>query len=297
MKERKGQARGQEGRGKRRAEGRGGGKRPLRVPPPESEIWPVWCRGKLWEPIVAKWFAGRCQLCAYACQPPVGRRRLDKWAGLPTFLLCTNHPDGPGELREVLPTETCRNFCAKRRQPAASGQAKPGNDQPSSTAAPESEEEVRRIPLSRGLFATVDAADYEKLCKYKWFASRHGRQVYAVCHIKGRTVAMHRMIMEAPAGCPVDHIDHNRLNNRRSNLRVCTHEQNLANLGPRGGSSRFVGVTRRGDKWLAQIQSRAKHYYLGLFDDEVEAAKARDRKAYELNGEHAYLNFPEDFGR
>jgi hypothetical protein len=56
-----------------------------------------------------------------------------------------------------------------------------------------------------------------------------------------------------------------------------------------------VGVYRRKNKWLAGLQYGGKYYHLGLFDDEVEAAKARDRKAYELLGAYAYLNFPEDF--
>jgi hypothetical protein len=80
-------------------------------------------------------------------------------------------------------------------------------------------------------------------------------------------------------------------------LRVVTPAQNRANAGPCGGASQFVGVRRHGDKWQAGIQYRGKYYYVGLFDDEVEAAKARDRKAWELHGEHAYLNFPKDFRR
>jgi hypothetical protein len=85
------------------------------------------------------------------------------------------------------------------------------------------------------------------------------------------------------------------LNNRRCNLRVCTAAQNRANSRPCGGASGFVGVYPKGNKWRASITCRGEFYYLGLFDDPVAAAKARDRKAYELNGPYAYLNFPEDF--
>lgn len=106
---------------------------------------------------------------------------------------------------------------------------------------------------------------------------------------------MHRMIMRPRRGQLVDHIDGNGLNNRRCNLRVCNYQQNAANTGPRGGTSRFVGVRRRGDKWEAGVQCRGKYYHLGTFATEIEAAKARDRKAYELWGPYAYLNFPEDF--
>jgi hypothetical protein len=58
-----------------------------------------------------------------------------------------------------------------------------------------------------------------------------------------------------------------------------------------------VGVHRNGTKWVAVITCRGKNHYLGRFADPVEAAKARDRKAYELNGPYAYLNFPDDFPR
>lgn len=103
------------------------------------------------------------------------------------------------------------------------------------------------------------------------------------------------MIMKPPEGYAVDHIDHDPLNNRRCNLRVCTQEQNLANRGPKGGSSRFVGVSRCRKKWRAGIFRHGEYHYLGLFDDEAEAAKARDRLAVELHGPYAHLNFPEDW--
>jgi hypothetical protein len=209
------------------------------------------------------------------------------------LLLCTNHPASAGELREVLPTDTCRNFkakCWKRPRP------KPTRDIVRPTTCG-SGRGVWRIAVGQGLFATVDAADYKKLSKYKWYACRRGPTIYATCLDRGRVVYMHRMVMRPRKGYVVDHIDSNGLNNRRCNLRVCMRRQNQANRRPRGGSSRFVGVYRHKDKWVAEIRYHGKYYYCGLFDDEVEAAKARDRKAYELHGPYAYLNFPQDFGR
>ena len=70
--------------------------------------------------------------------------------------------------------------------------------------------------------------------------------------------------------------------------------KNEYNKPPHGKKSRFKGVYPRGEKWYAVFKHKGKTYYLGTFDDEVEAAKARDRKAYELEGEFAYLNFPEE---
>jgi len=268
-------------------------KRKRKVPPPESAVWPQEYRGPRWKSVFAILFAGKCQLCAYSCPLPKSRQLRDKLLRVNRLLLCTNHPAGPGELVEVLPTDTCRNFKAKRwfRRPASPAQD--ASDSATCASCPG----VRRIPVGQGLFATVDAADFEMLSKYKWYVYRRGRTAYAFCRQKGKPVYMHRMIMRPRKGYVVDHIDGNGLNNRHCNLRVCTPAQNRANVRSHGGSSQYVGVYRHGNKWTAEITSRGKHYYLGLFDDEVEAAKVRDRKAYELNGEHAYLNFPEDFGR
>jgi hypothetical protein len=268
-------------------------RRLARVPPPESDVWPEEYRGKRWKRAFAILFAGKCLLCRYSCQQPKSRRMMDKWAGLTTRLLCINHPGSPGALREVLPTDTCRNFQAKRWKMPASEQAR-GNH-PSPAAPSESDPEVRRIPLGHDLFTLVDAADYKELSKYNWHVSRHGGRPYVTARKGGKPVSMHREIMQPPPGYVVDHIDHNRLNHRRCNLRVCTRQQNQANMGPRGGSSRFVGVTRCGNKWRAKIEYQGKCFNLGTFADEVEAAKARDRKAYELHGPYAYLNFPEDY--
>ena len=268
------------------------GRRRVAAPPTESEFWPVWCRGKLWTREAAGWFAGRCQLCAYACPPPEGQRRLNKRAGLPTFLICTNHPASPGRMREVMPTERCRNYKAPHWQRPRTKSARRTPTSP--TCQPDGK--VRHIPIGRGLFVTVDAADYKRLSKYHWYTCHTSGRPYAIRqNEKGRMVYMHREIMHAPRGSIVDHIDHNILNNRQCNLRVCTKAQNAANAAPRGGASGYVGVYKNRKKWIASITCRGKYYYLGIFDSPIEAAKARDRKAYALHGPYAYLNFPEDF--
>lgn len=269
-----------------------GGTRRVRVPPPQSELWPAWCRGDLWTPAAARWFAGRCQLCAYACPSPKGHRRLHQWAGFPTFLICTNHPDSPGCMREVLPTEKCRNFVAQQwRPPRVKSDGRTPHPQ-----VPEPRGKVRHIPLGHGLFATVDAADYKRLSKHKWSAVKMYNHIYAIRRgDRHRTVYMHREVTHARKGSVVDHADHNTLNNRRCNVRPCTQAQNSANAKPRGGISGYVGVHKNGKKWVAMITCRGRTYYLGLYNDPVEAAKVRDRKAYELHGPFAYLNFPEDF--
>jgi hypothetical protein len=90
-------------------------------------------------------------------------------------------------------------------------------------------EGAKLIPLTQGKFAIVDAADYEWLSQYKWFVKKRKNTSYAESKKKGKTVKMHRLITGAPPHLFVDHIDHNGLNNRRSNLRLCTQQQNVYN--------------------------------------------------------------------
>jgi hypothetical protein len=108
---------------------------------------------------------------------------------------------------------------------------------------------------------------------------------------------MHRQIMKPPKGMVVDHINGNGLDNRGCNLRIRTHLRNLQNSRRRRpGKSRFRSIFPRGDKWQATIPHKGERMYPGLFDDEVEAARARDRKAVELASEFAVLNFPNEAG-
>ena len=233
-----------------------------------------------------------CHDCAY-CVWDLALWMRSVASGIPVRPMCANHPDTPGQLRETPLTGPCRNF-RKKRRPRSNGPWVP--PPPVRTVATEPDGEVRRIPLSKGLFATVDAADYEELSQYRWQASRVGRQVYAIRTENGRTVSMHRQIMKPPKGMVVHHMDHNGVNNRQSNLCVCTSAENQACRKPRGGSSRFVGVSRtKTGKWQAGVSRLGEFFYLGLFADEVEAAHVRDRKAVEFWGKCAYLNFPEEW--
>jgi len=153
----------------------------------------------------------------------------------------------------------------------------------------------RRIPLTQGKFACVDPRDYPVLSRHKWCAARQGKSWYAVRTEGERQLRMHRVIMNAPPGLVVDHIDHNGLNNVPRNLRNCTQSQNARNQRPhQGGSSRFTGVCwlKRERKWWARIQKDNRQKSLGLFDDERKAAQTRDAAALALHGEFANLNFP-----
>ncbi len=105
---------------------------------------------------------------------------------------------------------------------------------------------------------------------------------------------MHRVIMNPPDDMVVDHIDSNGLNNRRTNLRVCTLLQNSYNRKTIKASSQYKGVrwNKRKKRWVSSISPNGKFILIGYFKDELTAAKAYDEKAKEFFGEFAYLNFP-----
>jgi len=161
----------------------------------------------------------------------------------------------------------------------------------------------RKIPLTQGKFALVDPEDYEELSKYKWYAVRSPRGFYAVRSIKAKnsrsgqkSVRMHRVILKAPEGKFIDHINHNGLDNRKSNLRICTMQQNSWNMRKqrRNCTSQYKGVAwHKGEgKWQARIICNGKSFSSGYFDDEKAAAMAYDDKAKELFGEFASPNLP-----
>ncbi len=212
-----------------------------------------------------------CLNCIYVCcDPGVWLRCL--WAGVPPVPMCANHPQWPGQLHEVSGTP-CKNY-------------RPKPDTP--------EGDVRRIPVGDGVYTYVDAADYEWLSRYKWSCNSSG---YVARREKGKLIFMHRQIMQPPPGVFVDHIDGNKLNNSRVNMRNCTREENMRNQGKRQGSkSRFKGVSRmKNGKWYARTNFNGEPVYLGCFDDEIEAARAYDRKVVELGIEFARLNFPKEW--
>lgn len=224
-----------------------------------------------------------CLYCAYS-HWDASRFLANTMAGWPTLLTCFNHVDHPGEIWQVGPDRTCRHFRFKR-QPVVR------------LEPPESTDDcLRYIALTKGKFALVAATDYEHLNRYKWTASKVGGTWYARRQSKGKTIFMHREIMHAPDGMMVDHIDGNGLNNHPRNLRLCTARQNAYNSRSCHGTSQYKGVSYdvAAGKWRASINHRGQHYHLGLFDTEIEAARAYDQKAHELFGQYAYLNFPDE---
>jgi hypothetical protein len=162
---------------------------------------------------------------------------------------------------------------------------------------------VVEIPLSRGMVALVDEADYACLSRWKWHALKvqkpHGRPKFYAArsdYAAGTMVLMHREIMQAPADYKVDHRNpENTLDNRRENLRCATNMQNSWNSRkhPDAKTSRFKGVWRTpSGKWAAQICANGVKRRLGLFREEVDAATAYNFAAEEAFGEFALGNTP-----
>lgn len=145
------------------------------------------------------------------------------------------------------------------------------------------------IPLMRGGFATISASDLEKVSGHRWYRSHFGYAV-AASGESGKNIWMHRVIMDAPKGADVDHIDLDRLNNTRGNLRICSRSENLWNSSRhRDSTSPFKGVTflKRENCWLARVMAGGKYHYLGRFKTPEAARDARHAAALRLHGEFA----------
>lgn len=147
----------------------------------------------------------------------------------------------------------------------------------------------RQIPLraidgSIKAHAIVDPESFEELSRYTWHLSTHGYVHRATRQSEvsepRKRVAMHRQVMglESGDGRHVDHINRNRLDNRRTNLRFATAAENRQNTAGRGGSSLFRGVTWDTDngRWAARAMLDGKNHFVGRFRSEIAAALEAD---------------------
>ncbi len=153
---------------------------------------------------------------------------------------------------------------------------------------------MKEIALSKGYKAIVDDEDFERLSKYKWHIHLNGKKnlIYASRYGVGNvTIRMHREIMNAPIGVYVDHINHNTLDNRKQNLRLCTKDQNKFNNLRKIGKSGYRGVYYRRGKWEARISIKNRMFAIGSFNTPEDAAKAWDEEAIKIRGAFTKLNF------
>lgn len=160
---------------------------------------------------------------------------------------------------------------------------------------------MKKIPLTQNKFALVDNEDYEYINQWKWYHNgryaARGKYYKKICgKPTSRIIFMHRIINKTPDDMRTDHINGEKLDNRKSNLRPCSNSENSMNkISQKNSSSKFKGVSRHriNKKWQTHIKINGKGKYLGCFTSEKQAAQAYNVAAKELFGEFAKLNIIE----
>lgn len=165
---------------------------------------------------------------------------------------------------------------------------------------------VVEVPLSQGQVALIDAEDAERVLRYKWSLhktkknKRHGFYARRNSYESERTttIYLHRFITKAPQNLQVDHINHDTLDNRKSNLRFANNQQNQCNRKHVGTKTGFRGVAVSSpNRFYVRITFNSKKIVVGSFKNAELAARAYDEKAKELFGEFATLNFPSEVSK
>lgn len=149
---------------------------------------------------------------------------------------------------------------------------------------------MKEIKLSQGKVALVDAADFEYLNQWKWsYSCGYAQRADEA----GKKVYMHRQLLNCPAELFVDHVNRNKTDNRRCNLRIATRAQNTYNAKvPRHNTSGLIGVNwdKAKNKWRAYCSVNNKSITIGRFTCKQTAIEARDAYIKNLRGEYARLN-------
>ena len=139
----------------------------------------------------------------------------------------------------------------------------------------------------------IDLDDVELVGKYKWYIDKgyaYNKQIDF----------MHRLIMNYPEGMVIDHINHNKLDNRKCNLRICTSAENSRNRKKQKGSysSKYKGVyyDKQKNKWRVRVCVNNKPKHIGYYESEEEGVRAYDRACIKYHKEFCNTNFPiEDY--
>lgn len=159
---------------------------------------------------------------------------------------------------------------------------------------------MKIIKLYKNKEAFVDDEDYEWLNQYKWFADAQGYIVrhevvakYVNGKIKRKVYFMHREIMRTPKGMDTDHINHEKNDNQKQNLRICKHAQNQQNMSIKK-HRQYKGAFKSDKKGFAArsyIRINGVNKFIGYFKNPRHAAMAYDIWAKEIYGEYALTNF------
>lgn len=154
---------------------------------------------------------------------------------------------------------------------------------------------MKEIKLTKGQVALVDDEDFEYLNQWKWRASWNKstnsfRAVRMAGAFPRKTIYMHRLIMKTPAGIECDHVYHNTLDNRKSELRNVTHSQNIINQDARKNNKlKIKGVYTHHKKFRAVITKNGRQILLGTFNTPEEAREVYEKAAIEIYGVYKFL--------
>lgn len=154
---------------------------------------------------------------------------------------------------------------------------------------------MKEIQLKDNVVTLVDDDLYEYLLQFRWRYSKRTHGGWSIgCMENGKAILMHRLVINAPDGAYVDHIDGNSLNNTRENLRLCTIAQNAMNRPMQANNKtgyKGVAFSNREQRFRAMIQFNGKRIHIGYFKDAEAAARAYDNAAKKYFGEFAWINF------
>jgi len=154
---------------------------------------------------------------------------------------------------------------------------------------------MKTIALTREKVTIVDEEDFEELNKYKWHAriQTYTGAFRAKRRENKKEIDMAREIMNCPPGLEVDHINGDLLDNRKCNLRICTHGENMRNRRlQRNNTSGYRGVHyfKRDGRYVAYIYLNGRKIHIGSYKTDIDAAMAYNAHARDLHGEFARLN-------
>ena len=154
---------------------------------------------------------------------------------------------------------------------------------------------ANEIQLNKGIITIVDDEDFEYLNQWKWYLLKSKTNYYAIRTSKpeNKLIQLHRVVIQAKQGEIVDHVNGDKLDNRKINLRICTKAQNNQNRKTsKLNKSGYNGVSWciRNKKWVTQIQYENKKIHIGYYIDLIDAAKAFNDAAKKYHGEFAKLN-------
>lgn len=146
-----------------------------------------------------------------------------------------------------------------------------------------------------------DKQDYDKIKNYEWYTkisgSKEQKKKYVITIIEKETIYMHRFLLNLPSKKEdkrdVDHKNHNTLDNRRKNLRICEHYQNITSSKTRKDNTsgkKGVSWDNFREKWKASITYDKKTYFLGRFENFEEAVQVREKAEKRIHGEFNYLD-------